>query len=376
MNKEDQKLESYQYELPEDRIAQSSAEPRDSARLFVIDRHSGKREHKQIKDIVNILNPGDLLVLNNTKVFKARLHAISSTGRIHEVLLIPRVEDGWQAICSQTRKLKVGIALYFPKKIPDESIKELSEKRALQQMAKQRKIAETANVSANITAINRETGEVDISFNVSEEEVFAFTDQYGEVPLPPYIENTETDLGTYQTTFAKEVGSVAAPTAGRHFTPELLERLKKKGVQIEYITLHVGIGTFLPVWVEDIREHQMHAEWLSISKKTIQKMNKVKERGSRVIAVGTTVTRALEGAYKESNGNLEEGFEGYTGIFIAPGFEFKMIDGLLTNFHLPGTSLLMLVSAFMGRTEMLRVYEEAIKEKYRFYSLGDAMLIL
>lgn len=375
MEEKDFQLSSYQYELPEERIAQISAEPRDAAKMLVFKRENRVVAHKQVKDISDQLREGDVLVLNDTRVFKARTHAISETGRAHEVLLIPKGEGGWSAICSQTRKLKEGMKLFFidqPVELKEEG---LSEKEALAYMEQNRILAQGAVLEAKVMYIDREEGDIEIIFNQEDHEIFAYTDENGEVPLPPYIENRETDLTTYQTTFAENVGSVAAPTAGRHFTSRLLQELQSKGVQIEYITLHVGIGTFLPVWAEDIREHKMHAEWVSISEEVGKRIAQARKNNRRVIAVGTTVARALEGACKQK-GDLQKGFKGHTDIFISPGFEFKIINGLLTNFHLPGTSLLMLVSALIGREQLLELYEEAKEEEYRFYSLGDAMLIL
>lgn len=350
----DDLLESYNFELPLERIAQTSAEPRDHARMLVYSRKSGEVQHKHIFDLPDFLRAGDLLVLNDTKVFKARLWARTQSGRKHEVLLIPKAPGVWTALCSKTKKLQRNEVIVFD-----------------------------VEREARIAHIDK-TGLVTLEFNVSDDRVFALADEFGEVPLPPYIENQSTDLDTYQTTFAAERGSVAAPTAGRHFTPELFEKLRGMGVEIQFVTLHVGIGTFMPVRAENINDHAMHEEWVSISPEVSGAINTAKKEGRRVIAVGTTTTRALEGAaltYATAGGDAStgplpaQGHQGAVNLFIKPGFQFRVIDSLITNFHLPKSTLLILLSALAGREKILELYQEAVQKEYRFYSLGDAMFI-
>lgn len=340
----------YDYHLPPERIAQSSVEPRDASRLLVLGRQSGAIEHKVFRDIVGELQGGDVLVMNNTKVFKARLHAIRFEKEF-EVFLLRPVEGAlpdaslWHALVRPGKRLHEGntIGVY------GKSVR-VAEKRA--------------------------DGSVVLAFPMSESEVIEFANANGEIPVPPYVGQTPTEFSRYQTVYAKETGSVAAPTAGFHFTPELLEQLKEKGVQIEFVTLHVGIGTFRPMKSETLEEHEMHSEFVTISPETAQAINAAKAEGRRVIAVGTTTTRALEGVAQQGGNPLpDSGFTGDVNLFITPGFSFKVIDGLITNFHLPKSTLLVLVSAFAGREPVLEAYKQAVEKEYRFYSFGDAMFI-
>lgn len=342
-------IEDFDYELPEELIAQNPAEPRDRSRMMVLDRESGTIDHRNFFDLEGELSEGDVLVMNDTKVFKARLFGvIEGRGISVEVVLLRLVsfsshEGGsrWQAIVKKARRLKPGSVIDFD------------------------------GLKAKVISRDIPGGTVQLELDRDLDGVLAFAEARGEVPLPPYIHRTLDDLDDYQTVYAREVGSVAAPTAGLHFTPDLIERLKQKGVQIEHVTLHVGLGTFQPVWEDQsLDDHEMHAEFVQISTETAGRINKAKAEGRRVIAVGTTTTRALEGS-----GVPEGGFAGDVDIFIKPGFEFKIIDGLITNFHLPRTTLLVLVSAFAGEALVKRAYQEAIDRKYRFYSFGDAVLI-
>lgn len=352
----DHLLESYNYELPPERIAQKAIEPRDHARLFTYNRATGAIADKHIYDLPALLKAGDVLIFNDTKVFKARVWARTQSGRKHEVLLLPNARGVWTALCSKTKKLQRNEVLIF-----------------------------SVYVEAQIAHIERSSGVVTLEFNVPDEQIFAFADEFGEVPLPPYIADQSTDLATYQTTYAENQGSVAAPTAGRHFTPELLEILRAKGVEIQFITLHVGIGTFMPIRTDFIEDHTMHEEWISISPDIVAAIARAKAEKRRVIAVGTTTTRALEGAALAHATNTSltipgqllppEGFQGGVSLFMKPGFEFRVIDALITNFHLPKSTLLVLMSAFVGRENILDLYGQAIQKEYRFYSLGDAMFI-
>lgn len=327
-------IESYDYDLPSELIAQKPAEPRDSARLMILDRSTNKIEHKKFFDIADELREGDVLVLNQSKVFKARL----KSGKVEIFLL--RARDGvWEALVKPGRKVKIGDVL------------------------------DVDGMSGTIQSKEID-GTVTIAFDRDAPSVIEFANQHGEVPLPPYIATKLDRLDDYQTVYAKETGSVAAPTAGLHFTPELLKTLEAKGVQIEYITLHVGIGTFQPVRSDTLEEHRMHSEFVEISEDVARRIRKARSEDRRIIAVGTTTTRALEGS-----GVPAGGYVGDVNIFIKPGFEFKVVDSLITNFHLPKTTLLVLVSTFAGHELTMRAYAEAIKQKYRFFSFGDAMFI-
>ncbi len=361
----------FDYNLPKQLIAQIPLEPRDSSRLMVIDKKIKTIEHKHFYDIVDFLQKGDLLVWNNTKVFKARLRGslmldesvvnmskkIDSTDKILntspvEIFLVKPMENNkvWKALAKPGRKLRLGMKVVFAE-----------------------------DFSAEVM-LKENDGTYLIQFDEDDMSVRSKANKYGEVPTPPYVDNPELKMKDkelsekYQTVYAKEEGSVAAPTAGFHFTPELIEKLKTKGIEFAEVTLHVGLGTFLPVKTDKIEEHKMHEEWVELTAKNADLINQAKAEGRRVVAVGTTTVRVLEGIAK-TQGSLRP-YSGDINIFIYPGFEFKIIDALITNFHLPKSTLLILVSAFVGNKDfMLECYREAVEEKYRFFSFGDAMLI-
>ncbi|MBD2091679.1 tRNA preQ1(34) S-adenosylmethionine ribosyltransferase-isomerase QueA [Microcoleus sp. FACHB-1515] len=343
----DRLLSSYDYDLPLDRIAQNPVVPRDSARLLVVDSPT-THQHRIFRDLPELLRPHDLLVLNDTRVIPARLYGRKSNGVEVEVLLLEEQQvNQWLALVKPGKRLKPGAAIEFG----------------------------DGWVQAVVQSVDRATGGRILKFDVPEgKSLLQVLPDLGVVPLPPYITQAEIDPEQYQTVYAAQPGAVAAPTAGLHFTPDLLDRLREQGIDRAFVTLHTGIGTFRPVEVEDITTHPMHGEWLEVPKATVERIEQARSQGGRIIAVGTTVIRALEGAAAES-GKLEP-FCGKTNLFIYPGFEWRVIDGLITNFHLPKSSLMMLVSALIGRSRLLALYEEAIREKYRFYSFGDATLIL
>ena len=339
------KTSDFYYNLPEELIAQDPLEDRSSSRLMVLDRESGEISHHIFKDIIEYLNPEDCLVINDTKVIPARLYGIKEdTGAHIEILLLKRREnDVWETLVRPGKKAKPGTRLTFG----DGRLK-----------------AEVIDVV--------EEGNRLIHFEY--EGIFEeILDQLGEMPLPPYITHKLQDKNRYQTVYAKHEGSAAAPTAGLHFTKELLQQVQDAGVKIAHVTLHVGLGTFRPVKVEDVTQHHMHSEFYVVEEDQAKLINDTKAAGGRVIAVGTTSCRTLESATGE-DGILKAG-SGWTEIFIYPGYRFKMIDGLITNFHLPESTLVMLVSALAGKEHIMEAYEEAVREKYRFFSFGDAMMI-
>ena len=340
------KVSDFNYELPEHLIAQHPYDKRDEARLMVLNKGSQTIEHKVFKDVIDYLNPGDCLVLNNTKVIPARLLGVKEdTGAAVEVLLLKRHEgDVWETLVKPGKKCRPGARLSFGDGILKAEVLEVVEEG------------------------NRL---IHFEYEGIWEEVL---DSLGEMPLPPYITHKLQDKNRYQTVYAKYEGSAAAPTAGLHFTPELLKQIEEKGVDIAYVTLHVGLGTFRPVKVDNILEHHMHSEYYQISQEAADKINKAKDNGHRVICVGTTSARTVESAADE-NGRLQECCDN-TEIFIYPGYKFKVLDALITNFHLPESTLVMLVSALAGRENVLNAYKEAVAEKYRFFSFGDAMIIL
>lgn len=339
------KKSDFYYELPEELIAQDPLTDRTASRLLVLNRKTGETEHHIFRDIIDYLNPGDCLVLNNTKVIPARLRGVKKeTGAAVEVLLLKRREgDVWETLVRPGKKVRPGANLSFGGGILE---------------------AEVLSVAEGGNRLIR------FRYEGIFEEVL---DRLGEMPLPPYITHKLQDKNRYQTVYAKYEGSAAAPTAGLHFTEELLKKIEEKGVDIACITLHVGLGTFRPVKEDDILKHHMHSEYYEISEEAAEKINAAKERGGRVVCVGTTSVRTLESAADES-GHLSVG-SGNTEIFIYPGYRFKVLDALITNFHLPESTLIMLVSAFAGREQVLKAYREAVEEKYRFFSFGDAMLI-
>jgi len=338
-------VNEFDYYLPQELIAQDPIEDRASSRLLVLDRKSGEISHRIFRDILGELTPGDCLVINNTKVIPARLMGIRrGTGAAIEILLLKRKEgDIWEALVKPGRKCRPGTVIEFGEGLMTGEIVD---------------VVEEGNRLIHFT------------YEGIFEEIL---DRLGQMPLPPYITHELKDRNRYQTVYAKYDGSAAAPTAGLHFTPELLQQIRDKGVSIAEITLHVGLGTFRPVKVDVVEEHHMHSEYYSVTQEAADLINGTKQRGGRVIAVGTTSCRTLESATGE-DGILKTG-AGWTQIFIYPGYRFKMIDALITNFHLPKSTLVMLVSALAGRENILNAYEEAVRERYRFFSFGDAMFI-
>ena len=338
-------VSDFYYDLPEELIAQTPIEKRDESRLMVLNRAKQTIEHKTFKDIIDYLEPGDCLVRNNTKVIPARLYGKKATGAKIEFLLLNRIEgDIWECIVRPGHKLKPGTEVEFGDGILKAKVLDVME-------------GGTRKVEFKYEGIFNE-----------------ILDKIGLMPLPPYIHESLKDNDRYQTVYAKYEGSAAAPTAGLHFTPELFEKIKEKGVDVANVTLHVGIGTFRPVKVENVEEHHMHSEHFYIKQEDVDKINNAKRNGKRVIAVGTTSCRVLETIADEDG--MVKPTEGDTQIFIYPGYKFKCLDGLVTNFHLPESTLIMLVSALAGRDYIMKAYNEAVKEKYRFFSFGDAMLIL
>lgn len=338
-------LHDYYYDLPEELIAQDPLEDRSSSRLMVLDKETGNVEHHVFKEIIDYLNPGDCLVINDTKVLPARLYGnkVGTDAKIEVLLLKRREKDVWETLVKPGKKCKPGSVINFGDGI----------------------------LTGEVIDVVEEGNRL-IKFNYEGifEEVL---DRLGEMPLPPYITHKLKDKSRYQTVYAKYEGSAAAPTAGLHFTKELLEKIREKGVKIAHVTLHVGLGTFRPVKVDNILEHHMHSEFYMVDEEDANLINTCKENGGRIISVGTTSTRTLE-TVTDENGVVHEG-SGWTQIFIYPGYKFKAIDCLITNFHLPESTLIMLVSALAGREKVLNAYEIAVKEKYRFFSFGDAMFI-
>ena len=355
----DDRLSSYDYTLPPELIAQTPAVPRDSSRLLVV---SSTHNHAIFRDLPTWLRPGDLLVLNNTRVIPARLYGCKSTGAPVEVLLLEEQQDHcWLALVKPGKRFKLGTEIIFhPLQEQEDSLR------------------------AKVIGKDEATGGRILQFQVPPNQSFQqLLAQFGQIPLPPYVTSSESHPSQYQTVYAQKSGAVAAPTAGLHFTEELLQQLQHREIGQAWVTLHVGVGTFRPVEVEDITTHAMHQEWIDVPQTTVEQIEQTKARGGRVIAVGTTAVRALEGAAHQAKLNIQEHegkflvpFQGKTDLFIFPGYEWQIVDGLITNFHLPRSSLLMLVSALIGRERLLALYQEAIKEKYRFYSFGDAMLVL
>ena len=339
------KTSDYFYELPPELIAQDPLEDRSASRLMVLDKKTGEVSHHVFREIPSFLEPGDCLVLNNTRVIPARLMGVrEETGGAVEVLLLKRCTgDVWETLVKPGKKARPGTRLVFGDGLLHAQVEE---------------VVEDGNRL------------IRFFYDGIWEELL---DRLGEMPLPPYITHKLQDKNRYQTVYARYEGSAAAPTAGLHFTPELLQEIQDKGVDLAYVTLHVGLGTFRPVKVDNVKEHHMHSEYYQVSAEAAQKINRAKENGHRVICVGTTSCRTVESACDE-NGHLKACC-GNTDIFIYPGYRFKVLDALITNFHLPESTLVMLVSALAGREHVLAAYEEAVKEKYRFFSFGDAMLI-
>lgn len=346
LNENEMKVTDYYFDLPQEQIAQDPLEDRSSSRLLVLDKETGEYSHHVFREITEFLKPGDCLVLNNTKVIPARLFGEKEgTQAKIEILLLKRKEnDVWETLVKPGKKAKVGTKIIFGGGLL---------------------------VGEVIDIVEEGNRLIQFTYEGIFEEIL---DQLGQMPLPPYITHQLKDKNRYQTVYAKYDGSAAAPTAGLHFTPELLQQVKDMGVDIAEVTLHVGLGTFRPVKVDNILEHHMHSEFYMVTQEAADKINNAKKSGHRVICVGTTSCRTIESAADE-NGMLKES-SGWTEIFIYPGYQFKVLDCLITNFHLPESTLLMLVSALAGREHVLAAYEEAVKEGYRFFSFGDAMLIL
>ena len=338
------KTRDFYYELPQELIAQHPLKDRTQSKLMVLDKESGEIEHRHFKDIIELLNRGDTLVLNNTRVIPARLFG-NRPGKEEkiEILLLKRTEDTWETLVKPGKKCKVGSTIEFGDGLL---------------------VGDVLSIGEDGTRI------IKFRYDGIFEEIL---DQLGEMPLPPYITEKLEDRERYQTVYSKNPGSAAAPTAGLHFTKELLKDIEEKGVNVTFLTLHVGLGTFRPVKVENVLEHQMHSEYYELSEEAAQLINRTKKDGGRVISVGTTTTRTLE-TIADENGLLKES-SGWTDIFIYPGYRFKVVDSLITNFHLPESTLMMLVSAFSSKEVIMNAYKKAVEEKYRFFSFGDAMFI-
>lgn len=352
--KTDLKTKDFWYDLPEELIAQHPSEVRDMARLMTVDRKTGGIGHHIFHDIVDMLNPGDVMVINDSKVIPARLYGTKvSEGHAHVevVLLRQRSLDHWEALVNPGRRLKPGTSIVFGENENGEPLL-------------------TAEITEILEGGNRM---LEFSYDHSKYTIYDILDKIGNMPLPPYITEKLEDKSRYQTVYAREEGSAAAPTAGLHFTPELLDRIREKGVAIAPVMLHVGLGTFRPVKEDAIGDHLMHSEFFSVTEESARVINERRAAGGRIVAVGTTSCRTLESA-SDDNGIVHP-MQADTGIFIYPGYRFKAVDALITNFHLPESTLLMLVSAFSSREIMLRAYEEAVRERYKFFSFGDAMFI-
>lgn len=341
------KTKDFYYDLPKELIAQTPLEPRDSSRLLLLDRNSGEVKHKHFYDIADYLEPGDCLILNDSRVLPARIYGIKEpTGACVEFLLLKQVEnDVWECLAGPGKKAKPGTKFSFGDGI-------------------------MRCVVLSVT----DDGNRIVKFSYGEDGFFASLEKIGKMPLPPYITQELENQERYQTVYSRELGSAAAPTAGLHFTSELLDKIKAKGVGVGFVTLHVGLGTFRPVKAEEITDHKMHSEHFEIPPVTAKLIEDTKKNGGRVIAVGTTSCRSLEAAAAVNGGKIEP-YVGSTEIFIYPGYEFKVLDGLITNFHLPESTLIMLVSAFAGYDNTMNAYKIAVEEKYRFFSFGDAMFI-
>jgi len=364
----DRSLAGYDYELPQELIAQNPAVPRDSSKILVINTTSTCKEaveqHCIFHDLPELLQPGDLLVMNNTQVIPARLYGRKSSGAEIEVLLLEqRQQNCWLALVKPGKRCQPGAKIIF------EARGVGGDKGATLTTS-----SHSPLLTATVLEKDLVTGGRVLQFDVPEGMFLVqLLDVFGVVPLPPYITASDADDKQYQTVYAKHPGAVAAPTAGLHFTKELLQQLRDRGIHQAFITLHVGLGTFRPLEVEDVRTHKMHEEWIEVPLSTVEMIRATQASGGRIIAVGTTVARALEAA--ASSGDLQP-FCGKTDLFIYPGYQWRVVEGLITNFHLPRSSLLMLVSALIGRQRLLNVYQQAIASQYRFYSFGDAMLIL
>lgn len=340
------KTSDFYYDLPQELIAQTPVEPRDSSRLMVINRKENSVEHKNFYDIIDYLQEGDCLIANNSRVLPARIYGERTTGARVEFLLLTQVRTNvWECLAKPGKKAREGAEFRFG---------DIMSCKVLEVL---------------------ENGNRIVEFDCGDDNIYSALDKVGQMPLPPYITEKLEDKERYQTVYSKELGSAAAPTAGLHFTPELMKRIEEKGVKIGYVTLHVGLGTFRPVKVDDVTNHKMHSEHYEVPSETAELIKTTKQNGGRVIAVGTTSCRTLESVATEHNGEVIP-CEGFTEIFIYPGYKFKVLDGLVTNFHLPESTLIMLVSALADYNTIMNAYDIAVKEKYRFFSFGDAMLIV
>ncbi len=339
------KTSDFFYELPQELIAQTPVEPRDSSRLLVLNKYDGSTEHRIFKNLTDYLNPGDCLILNDTRVIPARIYGVKNeTGAVVEFLLLNQVENNvWECLCKPGKRAKTGTQFSFGDGI----------------------------LNCTVTDV-KDDGNRIIKFDCTTN-IYAILDKIGQMPLPPYITEKLENQERYQTVYSRELGSAAAPTAGLHFTEEMLKKIKAMGVNIGYVTLHVGLGTFRPVKVDDVTKHKMHSEHYHIPKETADLINDTKAQGKRIISVGTTSCRTLESSATKNGCICED--EDDTSIFIYPGYKFKCIDALVTNFHLPESTLIMLVSAFAGYDNVMNAYKEAVEKKYRFFSFGDAMFI-
>lgn len=340
------KTSDFYYDLPKELIAQTPVEPRDSSRMLILNRTDGTVAHKHFYDIIDYLNEGDLIVANDSRVLPARIYGVKAeTGARVEFLLLRQISGNrWETLCKPGRKAREGARFSFGDGILTATVAEV-----------------------------KEDGNRVVDFDC-DENFFAALDKIGKMPLPPYITEELKDQERYQTVYSHELGSAAAPTAGLHFTEELMAKIKAKGVKIAYVTLHVGLGTFRPVKVDDVTQHKMHSEHYEIPEETARLINETKQNGGRLIAIGTTSCRTLESVATQYGKIIP--CEGFTDIFIYPGYRFKVLDGLVTNFHLPESTLIMLVSAFAGYDNVMNAYKTAVKEQYRFFSFGDAMMIL
>lgn len=340
------KTSDFFYELPENLIAQTPIEPRNASRLMILHKKTGELEHRIFKDLVEYLRPGDCLVLNDTRVIPARIYGVKEgTGAVVEFLLVSQKEnDVWECLCKPGKRAKIGTKFSFGE----------------------------GKLIGEIIDINEDDGNRFVKFSC-DGSIYAVLDEIGAMPLPPYIKEKLKDKERYQTVYSKELGSAAAPTAGLHFTPEMLDEIRKSGVKTAYVTLHVGLGTFRPVKVDDVTKHKMHTEHYIMPQKTADMINETKKNGGRVICVGTTSCRTVESVATKNGCVCAD--EDDTSIFIYPGYEFKCMDALITNFHLPESTLIMLVSAFAGFDNIMNAYNTAVAEKYRFFSFGDAMFI-
>lgn len=378
MTEIDWSLDGYNYELPPDRIAQNPAVPRDSSRLLAVDSPSSQ-QHRFFRDLPDLLEPGDLLVMNNTRVLPARMKGHKPNGPAVEILLMEeRQHNCWLALVKPGKRLKLGATIEF-ELTPE--CHEIEPAGPCCCVPKATLSALPDRLTATVVARDEATGGRLLEFNLPPEiSLVPLLHEYGHVPLPPYIDHSEALPEQYQTVYAERMGAIAAPTAGLHFTKELLHSLQPRGIEKTFVTLHVGVGTFRPVEVADVTTHRMHGEWVEVSAATVEKIRETKAKGGRIIAVGTTVVRALEGAAAATETSIGDfplqPFCGQTNLFIYPGYKWRVVDGLITNFHLPRSTLLMMLSAMIGRPRLLELYREAIDHQYRFYSFGDAMLIL